>query len=108
VAEARARKRRRVDDKLEKAKKQAESILDTEEMGGRSKARAIRRVYRQAEASKKRKVVYAVHTNQTGKSMRAKGGSGGGGSTIVKHVDGRMKKEKRAMKRKGKKGGGRR
>lgn len=101
VAEARARKRRRVSEKLEKAKKAAESILDQEELGARSKNRAIAKVYRQAEASKKRKVVYAVHTNKSGRSMRAKGGSGGGGGTVVKHVDGRMKKEKRALKRKG-------
>jgi PHP family Zn ribbon phosphoesterase len=53
-----------------------------------------------------RKIVYAVHTNQSGKIMRAKGGSGGGGAIQVKHVDGNMKKERRALKRIAKKKGG--
>ena len=95
-------------EKFSNAKRAAEGIMGSEELGGRSKAKAIAKVYRQAEAGakNKRKIVYAVHTNQSGKIMRAKGGSGGGGAIQVKHVDGNMKKERRALKRIAKKKGG--
>jgi hypothetical protein len=52
VAEARARKKRRLSVAMDKAKKTASTIMETEEMGARAKAKAVAKAYRQAEAKK--------------------------------------------------------
>ena len=52
VAEARARKKRRLGVAMDKAKKTASNIMETEEMGARAKAKAVAKAYRQAEAKK--------------------------------------------------------
>ena len=87
---------------------QAESILDQEELGDRSKAKAIARLYKSAEAKKPGKV-YVISAN--GQQKGAKGAKGGR-STVV---DPRLKKDKRSSAaaagkggRKGGKGKGRR
>jgi len=107
VVEARARKKRRIGVAMEKAKKTATGIMESEEMGGRAKAKAVAKAYRQAEA-KKVGSKYVV-SGASGKKTGPKGAAGKrGGKTKV--VDPRLKKDKRAIKRKekSKKGGRRR
>jgi Spb1 C-terminal domain len=51
VAEAKARKRRRVAQKTEQARGKAEQIVDNEDMGARSKAKEIGKLYANAHAA---------------------------------------------------------
>ena len=96
MAEARARKRRRVETKVAAAKKKAEAILDNDELGGASKAKSVARLYRSATKAVKQKKIYAVF----GKSGQKKTvGHKGTGKGKVTAVDGRMRKETRAAKR---------
>jgi AdoMet-dependent rRNA methyltransferase SPB1 len=92
VAEARARKKRKLTTQLEKAKRQAMNILadENEEMGARSKMKAIAKAYRSAEI-KKPGSVYVVAGSKGGR---------GKGKGKVKFVDRLMKKERKATKRK--------
>lgn len=53
VAEAKARKRRRVAQKLEVARGKAEAIVDVEDMSAQSKAREIGKLYSKAKAAGK-------------------------------------------------------
>jgi AdoMet-dependent rRNA methyltransferase SPB1 len=94
VAEARARKKRKITTQLEKAKRQAMNILadENEEMGARSKMKAIAKAYRSAEI-KKPGSVYVVAGSK---------GSKGKGKGKVKFVDRLMKKERKATKRRDK------
>jgi AdoMet-dependent rRNA methyltransferase SPB1 len=102
VAEARARKKRRLTVSMDKAKAKAASIVEDDELGGRSKAKAIAKAYAKTELKRPSRT-YVV---------AGKGGSSGGKKSggKVKFVDRKMKKEKRAAKRLNKKktGGGRR
>lgn len=95
VAEARARKKRKLVASLDKAKRQAATIVEDEELGAKSKMKAIAKAYRQAEV-KRPNSVYVVAGGKGGK--KGKGGK-------VKMVDPRMKKEKKAAKRAAKKSG---
>jgi AdoMet-dependent rRNA methyltransferase SPB1 len=96
VAEARARKRRRVEIKMQKAKKQAENVMESEELQGHSRTKALARIYRGQE-QRKPKTTHVVtsssgnHGNKLGKARR------GGGP--VRMVDSRLKKDAKAMKR---------
>ena len=60
VAEARARKRRRVETKVAAAKKKAENIMESEELGGASKAKSVASLFRKATKEIKQKKLYAV------------------------------------------------
>merc|ERR1712218_354470 len=60
VVEAKARKKRRLSKKMDKAKKRAASILENEDLGSREKAKEIERLYKKAKSTKKKEVSYVV------------------------------------------------
>ncbi|XP_066362161.1 uncharacterized protein [Miscanthus floridulus] len=96
VAEAKARKKRVVMKKLDKARQKADAIADQNDINERSKRKMIDQIYRKAMPKKPQKE-YVVA--KKGVQMRA-----GKGKVLV---DPRMKKDKRAggTGKKGKKGG---
>jgi AdoMet-dependent rRNA methyltransferase SPB1 len=98
VADARARKRRRLEASLDKAKRKAAGILEAEEYADsdRSKMKAIAKLYRGAEV-KRPDSVYMVANKGGGAKAGSKGGAKKGGRT--KLVDPRLKKDARAAKR---------
>jgi AdoMet-dependent rRNA methyltransferase SPB1 len=98
VAEARARKKRRVTVALDKAKRKATTIMDTDEMGARAKMQAVAKAYRAADA---KKAGYSVVV--ASKGGKTKGKKGGGATRVV---DPRLKKDKRAAQRRDKKSRG--
>lgn len=110
VVEAKARKKRRMQKRLERAKKKAEAILAgggaDGEMGDREKARQIKKLYRKAKEQKK-EVQYVVA--KKGMTMGRKATRPAGVKGSYKLVDPRMKKDLRASKSKqaraGKRGG---
>jgi AdoMet-dependent rRNA methyltransferase SPB1 len=102
VAESKARKKRKLSLRMEKAKKQAEAVLANSELNAKAKTEEIRRLYRKAEKvlvkkDKKYMVSRASRTRTNGgkaaipKKMKK-------GGTRVQLVDPRQKKEKRAAK----------
>jgi len=93
VAEARARKRRRLMKNLEKAKQQARTIAASEDLSAQGKARAIQKAFKRAEL-KKQATSYVVYRN--GRQISST--SAGKGSK-VKMVDPRLKADTRGMKR---------
>ncbi|KAK0728086.1 Spb1 C-terminal domain-containing protein [Lasiosphaeria miniovina] len=96
VAEARARKKFKQAQKIEKLKKKADILAGDDGMSEKDKASSIAKLISQAARKKKRqplKVVKAQGTNR-GISGRPKGVKG-----RYKMVDPRMKKEMRALKR---------
>uniref|UniRef100_A0A915Q1P8 Putative rRNA methyltransferase n=1 Tax=Setaria digitata TaxID=48799 RepID=A0A915Q1P8_9BILA len=106
VAEAKARKKKRRDRKLQASRKRAEGIIESENMEQAEKAREIRKLYRKTASSikEKKKVTYAVMTKANrGTLARPKG--------PYKAVDARLKKDNRRLKqmnqKKGRKVGGR-
>ncbi|KAK6101976.1 FtsJ-like methyltransferase family protein [Brugia pahangi] len=106
VAEAKARKKKRRDRKLQLAKKRAEGIIESENMEQAEKIREIRKLYRKTASSikEKKKITYAVMTKgKRGSLSRPKG--------PYKVVDARLKKDNRRQKqmnqKKGYKAGGR-
>ena len=105
VAEAKARKKMRAAQRLEKAKKKADGVMDAEDLNEGEKARQVGRVMARAakglggkDKRPERKVVVAKGTNK-GVKGRPKGVKG-----KYKIVDARMRKEVRAEKRKAKAG----
>lgn len=94
VAEARARKRRRVEQRMETAKKKATVIAAQEDMGEREKARAIQKAYKRAEL-KRPSAVKVI--SRAGKRVAQTGKKKGGGG--VKFVDARLRSDTRAMDR---------
>ncbi|KAM4635878.1 pre-rRNA 2'-O-ribose RNA methyltransferase FTSJ3 [Discoglossus pictus] len=97
VAEAKARKRRRMLKKMEQAKKKAEAVVDTVDISEREKAAQLRSVYKKAGLGKeKRQVTYLVAKKGVGRKVRRPTGVKG----HFKVVDGRMKKDMRGQKRK--------
>ncbi|KAK3327918.1 Spb1 C-terminal domain-containing protein [Cercophora scortea] len=96
VAEARARKKFKQAQRLEKLKKKADILIQEEGLSEKDKASSIAKLVSQAKGKKRRmpiKVVKAQGANR-GLSGRPKGVKG-----RYKMVDPRMKKEMRAMKR---------
>ncbi|KAJ1168332.1 hypothetical protein NDU88_000258 [Pleurodeles waltl] len=104
VAEAKARKKRRMLKKQEQARKKAEAVVNTVDISEKEKAAQLRGIYKKAGLGKeKREVTYLVAKKGVGPKVRRPAGVKG----HFKVVDGRMKKDMRAQKRtsQGKKGG---
>ncbi len=90
VLEAKARKRNRLNKRLQKIKKQAENIANQDEYTEISKVKQIEKLYKREinkSKDKKKYVISRSWTNNRGKDKRN-----------VKHVDRRLKKDKRAIK----------
>ena len=97
VVEAKARKKKRMTKKLDKAKKKAASLLENPDLGAREKAKEINRLYKKAKADTKKDVKYVVAKKATTSGKRAKRPAGVKG--LYKQVDPRMKKD--TMKKRG-------
>ncbi|KAK6902925.1 AdoMet-dependent rRNA methyltransferase SPB1 [Kwoniella mangroviensis CBS 8507] len=97
VAEAKQRKKFKAVQRMEKAKKKADDVMGSEEMGDGEKARQVRRMLAKAARGKQKaaekKIVVAKGVNR-GVKGRPKGVKG-----KYKIVDSRMRKEVRALKR---------
>ncbi|XP_030111813.3 pre-rRNA 2'-O-ribose RNA methyltransferase FTSJ3 [Taeniopygia guttata] len=97
VAEAKARKKRRMLKKLEQMKKKAEAVVSTVDISEREKVAQLRRIYKKAGLAKeKRQVTYLVAKKGVGRRVRRPPGVRG----QFKVVDSRLKKDVRAQKRK--------
>lgn len=97
VAEAKARKKRRMLKKMEQAKKKAEAVVNTADISEREKMAQLKSIYKKAGVKKeKREVTYVVAKKGVGKKVgRPRGVKG-----LFKVVDGRMKKDMRGVQRK--------
>lgn len=96
VAEAKWRKKIKAHQRLERAKKRADGVMETEDLNDGEKARQVSKLLNRAAAGEKykeRKVVVARASNK-GIQGRPKGVKG-----KYKMVDARMRKEVRALKR---------
>lgn len=95
VAEAKMRKKRVAHTRLERAKRKAAGVMETEDLNESEKARAVSKLLRKAANTKRpeKKVVVARGPNK-GIQGRPKGVKG-----RYKIVDARMRKETRALKR---------
>ncbi|KAM8812918.1 pre-rRNA 2'-O-ribose RNA methyltransferase FTSJ3 [Rhynchonycteris naso] len=97
VAEAKARKKRRMLKKLEQIKKKAEAVVNTVDTSEREKVAQLRSLYKKAGLGKeKRQVTYVVAKKGVGRKVRRPAGVRG----HFKVVDSRMKKDQRAQQRK--------
>lgn len=94
VAEAKARKKRRLQKRLDKAKKKAEVVMDKDDTSTAEKARELKRIYKRARADKKVDVKYVVAKKFTTRGKRAVRPAGVKGRYKV--VDPRMKKDNRS------------
>lgn len=91
VVEAKARRKRRVAKKMEKAKKKATALLDNEDLGSREKATEIRKMYKAAAAEGKKKDVKYIVAKKNSAGKRAARPAGVKGP--YRQVDPRMKKD---------------
>ncbi|XP_031720073.1 pre-rRNA 2'-O-ribose RNA methyltransferase FTSJ3 [Anarrhichthys ocellatus] len=97
VAEAKARKKRKMLKKMDQAKKKAEAVVDTVDISEKEKNAQLRSIYKKAGLGKeKREVTYVVTKKGAGRKVRRPAGVKG----AFKVVDGRMKKDMRGMQRK--------
>ncbi|XP_059937723.1 pre-rRNA 2'-O-ribose RNA methyltransferase FTSJ3 [Mesoplodon densirostris] len=97
VAEAKARKKRRMLKKLEQTKKKAEAVVNTVDISEREKVAQLRSLYKKARLGKeKRQVTYVVAKKGVGRKVGRPAGVRG----HFKVVDSRMKKDQRAQQRK--------
>ena len=90
VLEAKARKRNRLNKRLQKIKKQAENIANQEEYTEISKVKQIEKLYKREinrNKDKKKYIISRSWSNNKGKDNRN-----------IRHVDRRLKKDKRAIK----------
>ena len=96
IAEAKARKKFKAVQRLTKAKKKADGIMETDDLNDNEKARQVGKLIGKSKSSEKRpekKIVIARGANK-GVKGRPKGVKG-----RYKIVDARMRKEVRALKR---------
>ncbi|XP_013924548.1 PREDICTED: pre-rRNA processing protein FTSJ3 [Thamnophis sirtalis] len=97
VAEAKARKKRRMLKKLEQMKKKAESVVNTVDISEREKTAQLRSIYKKAGiGNEKRQVTYVVAKKGGGRKVRRPAGVKG----HFKVVDRRLKKDMRSQKHK--------
>ncbi|CAN9500375.1 unnamed protein product [Ophioblennius macclurei] len=97
VAEAKARKKRKMLKKMEQAKKKAEAVVNTVDISEREKMAQLKSIYKKAGLGKeKREVTYVVTKKGAGKKVRRPAGVKG----VFKVVDSRMKKDMRGMQKK--------
>ena len=98
IAEAKARKKKKMARRLEKARKKASAITDTEEVTDREKWSQIKQVYKKAGllSAKKKEVTYVVSKRGLAgkKTSRPNGVKG-----PYKVVDGRLKKDVKGRQR---------
>ena len=99
VAEAKAKKKRRMMLLKERVAKKAVSIVQAEHLSEQEKMRNIKKLYKQTQEKKKDKVyiVSRRYKVKGGIAQKRKGGR------MVKFVDSRLKKDKRAQERAAKK-----
>ncbi|KAK6589651.1 Spb1p-like [Cryptosporidium xiaoi] len=101
-SEALARKKRRYDRIMEKARKKAEIIADSNEMSELSKSKSINKLIKKAQkvTSKKRANIYTI-TRRHGPSKQVKSKERNLNTSNIKtkFVDKRLKKDKRSIKR---------
>ncbi|KAL8569837.1 hypothetical protein ACOMHN_038530 [Nucella lapillus] len=100
LAEARARKKKKMVKRLEKARKKAEGVGDTVDVSEKEKMLQMKHIYKKAGllGQKKPEVTYVVAKKGVGKRARRPQGVKG----RFKVVDPRMKKDTRAQKSTGK------
>ncbi|XP_033039895.1 pre-rRNA 2'-O-ribose RNA methyltransferase FTSJ3 [Trachypithecus francoisi] len=97
VAEAKARKKRRMLKRLEQTRKKAEAVVNTVDISEREKVAQLRSLYKKAGLGKeKHHVTYVVAKRGVGRKVRRPAGVRG----HFKVVDSRMKKDQRAQQRK--------
>jgi len=96
VVEAKARRKRRVAKRLEKAKKKATVLMDDQDVGTREKQKEIKKMYRAAHAEGKKKDVKYVVAKKHNASKRASRPAGTKGP--YKQVDPRMKKDNKTKR----------
>ena len=90
ILEAKARKRNKLNKRLQKIRKQAEGIANQDEYTEISKVKQIEKLYKREINKSKEKKKYIISrswSNNKGKDSRN-----------IRHVDRRMKKDKRAIK----------
>uniref|UniRef100_A0A8C2QBB0 pre-rRNA processing protein FTSJ3 n=1 Tax=Cyprinus carpio TaxID=7962 RepID=A0A8C2QBB0_CYPCA len=103
VAEAKARKKRRMLKKMEQAKKKAEAVVNTVDISEREKMAQLKSIYKKAGVGKeKRDLTYLVAKKGLGRRVHRPAGVKG----TFRVVDGRMKKDTRAAQRKEQRGRG--
>ncbi|KAH8102498.1 Spb1 C-terminal domain-containing protein [Cristinia sonorae] len=99
VAEAKARKKMRAVQRMEKAMKKAEGVNETSDMSEREKARQIEKLMGKSMAKAKKKEVKVVVAKGAHRGLKGRP-KGVKGRYVM--VDSRMKKEVRAQKRRDK------
>uniref|UniRef100_A0AAY4EHX4 pre-rRNA processing protein FTSJ3 n=1 Tax=Denticeps clupeoides TaxID=299321 RepID=A0AAY4EHX4_9TELE len=101
VAEAKARKKRRMLKKMEQAKKKAEAVVNTVDISEREKMAQLKSIYKKAGVRKEKKeVTYVVAKKGAGRNIRRPAGVKG----VFRVVDSRMKKDKKGQQRKEQRG----
>jgi AdoMet-dependent rRNA methyltransferase SPB1 len=101
VAEAQGRKKKRAVARLEKLRKQANTLANNEDLSAKGKVRSLKKMMSKAkEADKQKNVVVA--SRKTGGAVKGSKGKAGAGAN-VKVVDKRLKSDKRGQKRADKK-----
>ncbi|KAJ8278332.1 hypothetical protein GJAV_G00086470 [Gymnothorax javanicus] len=103
VAEAKARKKRRMLKKMEQAKKKAEAVVNTVDISERERMAQLKSIYKKAGVGKeKREVTYVVAKKGAGRKVRRPAGVKG----MFRVVDARMKKDMKGLQRKEQRKGG--